>query len=118
MTANDEYCYLTTTGRRTGRPHRIEIWYAAAGNTLYLLSGGGRSADWVQNLLAEPEVLVELDGEPRRGRGRVVDDDGEAQQARTLVFDKYAPRSGDDLTGWRQEALPVAVDLAEAGGSS
>ena len=27
--AADDYCYLTTTGRRSGRPHRIEIWYAA-----------------------------------------------------------------------------------------
>lgn len=30
----DNDCYLTTAGRRTGRPHRIETWYAADGNTL------------------------------------------------------------------------------------
>src|SRR5262249_4866622 len=52
--AADDFCYVTTTGRRTGRPHRIEIWYAADGNTLYLLSGGGRGSDWVQNAIADP----------------------------------------------------------------
>ena len=108
----DDYCYLTTTGRRTGRPHRIEIWYAAHGHTLYLLSGGGRSSDWVQNLTAEPTVLVEVDGDIRPARGRVLEGGDEAERARSLVFSKYAPRYGGDLTGWRQRALPVAIDLA------
>ena len=108
----DDYCYLTTTGRRSGRPHRIEIWYAADGDTLYLLAGGGRSSDWVQNLSADPDVLVELGGDVRPGRGRVVNAGDEDRRARSLVFAKYAPRNDGDLTRWRDSALPVAVDLA------
>ena len=109
----DEYCYLTTTGRRTGRPHRIEIWYAAHGDTLYLLSGGGMSSDWVRNLCEEPDVVVELDGVARRGRGRLLESGEEAETARTLVFSKYALRYNGDLNGWRESALPVAVDLVD-----
>ena len=26
--AGETYCYLTTTGRVTGKPHTIEIWFA------------------------------------------------------------------------------------------
>jgi deazaflavin-dependent oxidoreductase (nitroreductase family) len=110
--ATDDYCYLTTTGRRTGRRHRIEIWYAADGDTLYLLAGGGRSSDWVQNLLAEPSAVVEVGGDVRSARGRVLEGGKEEERARSLVFAKYAPRSGGDLTGWRQQALPVALDLS------
>jgi deazaflavin-dependent oxidoreductase (nitroreductase family) len=110
--AADDYCYLTTTGRRTRRPHRIEIWYAADGNTLYLLSGSGRSSDWVQNAMAEPEVRVELDGVVHVAHARVIDSGEEADRARSLVFEKYATRSGDDLTDWRDRALPVAIDVA------
>ena len=108
----DDYCYVTTTGRRTGRPHRIEIWYAGDGDTLYLLSGGGRSSDWVQNLCQDPAVLVELEGEIRSGRARVLVGGDEAERARSLVIAKYAPRYEGDLTGWRERALPVAIDLA------
>src|SRR5262245_20473430 len=110
--AADDFCYLTTTGRRSGRPHRIEIWYAADGDTLYLLAGGGRSSDWVQNAIAEPAVRLELDGVVRAAHARVIGRGAEAERARSLVFDKYAPRSGDDLTEWRNRALPVAIDLA------
>ena len=108
----DDYCYLITTGRRSGRPHRIEIWYAADGETLYLLSGGGRSSDWVRNLLADEDVLVEVEGDAHPARGRVLEGGDEAERARSLVYGKYAPRYEGDLTGWRQRALPIAIDLA------
>lgn len=108
----DEYCYLTTTGRRSGQPHRIEIWYAADGDTLYLLSGGGRSSDWVQNLSAHPGVLVELNGDTRHARARIVEGGDEAERARSLLFAKYTPRYDGDLTRWRDRALPIVIDLA------
>jgi deazaflavin-dependent oxidoreductase (nitroreductase family) len=107
----DDYCYLTTTGRRTGRPHRIEIWYATDSNRLYLLSGGGLGSDWVQNLLADPAVVVEVGEDKVHAEARVLADGDEAERARSLVFNKYAPRTADDLTNWRQRAIPVAIDL-------
>ena len=108
----DDYCYLTTIGRRTGSPRRIEIWYARERDTLYLLSGGGRRADWVRNLEADASVTVELDGDTHAATARILDGDSdESQRARQLVFDKYKSRYGGDLTGWRNEALPVALDL-------
>ena len=107
----DDFCYLTTTGRYTGRRHRIEIWYARHGDTLFLLAGGARSADWVQNLIADPAVDVELDGVEHQATGRLIVDAAEDELARSMVFDKYTPRSSDDLTEWRQRALPIAIDL-------
>ena len=112
--AADDYCYLTTTGRRSGEPHRIEIWYAAAGDTLYMLAGGATKSDWVRNLAADPSVSIELAGEVLAARARVIEDTEEAEVARTLVFDKYQPRYDGDLTNWRGYALPVAVDLVRA----
>lgn len=108
---DDDFCYLTTTGRRTGRTHRIEIWYAADGDTLYLLAGGGNASDWVRNLIKEPAATVEVDEVVHAARGRVVADADESERARTLVFGKYQPRYEGDLTGWRERALPVALDL-------
>lgn len=112
-TAADDYCYLTTVGRRTGRPHRIEIWYAPDGDRLYLLAGGGRSCDWVRNLQADPNVLVEVNGQERSAHGRILEQGADEERARSLVFAKYAARYDGDLSGWRESAVPVVIDLAQ-----
>ena len=106
-----DYLYLTTRGRRTGRPHEVEIWFGAGAETVYLLSGGGDRSDWVRNLLADPRVTVRIDGERRSGRARRVQDPGEDEMARRLLVDKYAPRYRGSLDRWGRESLPVAIDL-------
>ena len=106
-----DFCYVTTTGRTTGRPHRIEIWFAIDGKTLYMLSGGGERSDWVKNLRRTPEVTIEVGSGRLAGRARVVVDADEDERARSLVHDKYASTYGGDLSDWRRSALPVAVDL-------
>ena len=109
--ADEQYCYLTTTGRVTGQPHRIEIWFAIDRDTLYMLSGGGDRSDWVKNLRRDPAVNVELGTGDFRGQARVVTDPAESERVRVLVHDKYAPGYGGDLTSWRRTSLPIAVDL-------
>jgi deazaflavin-dependent oxidoreductase (nitroreductase family) len=111
--AAESFCYLTTTGRVTGRPHEIEIWFSLVPETrtLYMLAGGGDRADWVRNLRREPAVTVRVSGERLKGRARVVEDGEEDGLARRLLVEKYE-RSPGSLSGWRRRALPVAVDLA------
>ena len=109
--ASEQYCYLITTGRVTGHPHRIEIWFAIDDATLYMLSGGGDRSDWVKNLRREPAVTAELGAGQFEGRARVVTDPAEDERARALVHDKYAPGYRGDLETWRRSALPIAVDL-------
>jgi deazaflavin-dependent oxidoreductase (nitroreductase family) len=111
--ADEQYCYLTTRGRVSGRPHRIEIWFALDGSTLYLLSGGRDRSDWVKNLRKEPEVIVELGDRVFAGRARIVDDPQEEERARELVHDKYAASYSGDLTSWRHSALPIGIDLQQ-----
>jgi deazaflavin-dependent oxidoreductase (nitroreductase family) len=109
----EAFCYVTTTGRITGREHTIEIWFALRGRTLYVLSGGGDRSDWVRNLRRNPDVQVRLGDARMPGRARVVTDPEEDELARRVVYEKYQPGYGGDLTSWRRSALPVAVDLDE-----
>ena len=115
----EDYCYLTTTGRVTGEPREIEIWFGLEGATLYMLSGGRDRSDWVRNLLAHPEVTVRIgrrDAPTLAARARVVDPGSDEDAlARRLVTGKYQPGYGGDLSGWRRSSLPVAVDLAPGG---
>ena len=106
-----DFCYVTTTGRTTGKPHRIEIWFAAhpEHDTIFMMSGGRDRADWVRNIVASPTCSVEIGSETFVGYGRVIEGTDEEELARTLVHDKYA--HGDDLASWRATALPLAIDL-------
>jgi deazaflavin-dependent oxidoreductase (nitroreductase family) len=108
---DEDYCYLTTKGRGSGKPREIEIWFALEGQTLYLLSGGGDRSNWVKNLLREPRVRVRIADKTWNGRARAIDDPVGEARARELVFAKYAPRYRGDLSDWRDRSLPIAVDL-------
>ncbi len=109
--ASAPYAYLTTVGRRTGRPHRIEIWFGVQDGRLYLLSGGRERSDWVRNLQANARVTIELGDETRIGVARVLQPGTlEDQRARELLVDKY--REGDNLEEWGRTALPITIEFS------
>jgi deazaflavin-dependent oxidoreductase (nitroreductase family) len=109
--AREDYCYLTTTGRVSGEPREIEIWFGLEGTTLYMLSGGRDRSDWVKNLIREPQVTVRIADRTFAGRARIVTDADEDVRARRLLLEKYRPGYSGDLSSWGETALPVAVDL-------
>ncbi len=111
--ADQDYAYLTTFGRNTGRPHEIEIWFATAGGRLYMLSGGRDASDWVQNILANPEVSVRIGDQTFAGMARIVTSPSEEEdQTRRLLAGKYEHwEPGEPLSDWARTSLPVAIDL-------
>jgi deazaflavin-dependent oxidoreductase (nitroreductase family) len=113
--AEIENCYLTTTGRRSGRPHEIEIWFGVIDATLYLVSGNGPTSDWYQNLMADPEVTVRIDQEIRRGRARVVGDADERRRVGDAMGAKYVwdgdPSIGLTYPAWCYDVPAVAVEF-------
>lgn len=111
--AGEQFCYLTTIGRRTGNPHTIEIWFALEQATIYLLSGNGGKSDWVKNLLWEPAVQARIGLLELPGRARTDLSPEENNKARGLLLEKYAAGYKGDLTRWGEESLAVAIDLEE-----
>ena len=108
----EEYCYLTTTGRKSGKPHEIEIWFGIKGNSLYLLSGGGDGSDWVKNLRVNPNVKVRIAKHAFTGIARVVRNIEEESLARPMLAAKYQNwKEGRKMSDWAKTALVVAVDF-------
>lgn len=108
--ADLDFAYLTTTGRLTGAAHRIEIWFALEGETVYLLSGGGDRSDWVRNLMVSPVVTLAIGDVQRSSRARVVEPGTEEDAlARRLLVAKYGPRDRSDLSEWGRTSLPIAI---------
>jgi deazaflavin-dependent oxidoreductase (nitroreductase family) len=106
---SEPFCYLTTTGRISGRSHRIEIWFAVHDDAVYLLSGGREDADWVRNILVSPQVVLEIADVKRLTQARVVEPGtDEDALARRLLLEKY-DGPGEDLTEWARTSLPIAI---------
>jgi deazaflavin-dependent oxidoreductase (nitroreductase family) len=64
--------YLTTTGRVSGLPRTIEIWFVAHQQDLYLLAEH-QEAHWVKNLRNNPMVHVRIGGNDMDARARILD---------------------------------------------
>jgi deazaflavin-dependent oxidoreductase (nitroreductase family) len=112
LLAGEDYCYLTTTGRVTGRPHKIEIWFGLNGATLYLLSGGMDRSDWVKNLLRNPSATVRIAKHTFKGIARILTNEEEEIMARNLLANKYHERKANGLLSkWARTALVVGIDL-------
>lgn len=108
-----DFCYVTTTGRSSGRPHTIEIWFALHDGKVYMLSGGGDASDWVKNIRVNPTVGLRIGDRDMIARAYVVEDREEDALARRLLVEKYHPRYTGDLEEWRRTSLPVAIELPE-----
>jgi hypothetical protein len=100
--AHEDFAYLTTAGRRTGKEHTIEIMVRAS-----------RRPSWVRNLKEAPDVRLRIGTQSIRARARILRaGTKEDELARQLLDGKYQGwREGKRLSSWARRALPVAIDL-------
>jgi deazaflavin-dependent oxidoreductase (nitroreductase family) len=57
--AGELTCDITTTGRVSGQPRRIEIWYFMVDGQVYITGTPG-PRDWYANLLAQPQLVFHV----------------------------------------------------------
>ena len=68
---------VTTTGAKTGKRRTTPIVYTTTGDSVVIIASKGgspTSPDWYHNLVAHPEVTVELPNETFEARARVTED--------------------------------------------
>ena len=103
---------ITTTGRRSGQPSRIEIVFHNIGGRLYI-SGmpSPRRRDWLANLEANPRFTFHLKGAVRAdlpARARVIADEAE----RRAILPHVARAWGrDDLEEMVRHSPLIEVTL-------
>lgn len=73
---------LTTYGRRTGLPRRIEIWwFYVAGR--FIITGTPGRRDWLANVRSDSRVIIHVDGHDIQASAWEVED----PEFRRRVFD-------------------------------
>lgn len=79
---------LTTTGAKSGKPFTTPLNYSPDGDRLVLIASRGgtpRHPDWYHNLVANPEVTIELNAEKFQARASTAQ-----EPERTRLFDQQA----------------------------
>src|SRR5690242_1033116 len=94
---------LETTGRVSGRPHRVTLWITTDGTHVYIRSGEGTQRDWPQNLLARGEATLIAGDRSFRVSARHVTNEETARSTSLLARKKYGSyvkpsKPGEPLT--------------------
>lgn len=93
---------LTTYGRKTGLPRRIEIWWFQVDGR-FLITGTPGRRDWMANVRNDPRVIIHANGLDIEARVELIED----PEFRRHVFTRPS-------TSWysTQEQLDQLVETA------
>jgi deazaflavin-dependent oxidoreductase (nitroreductase family) len=97
---------ITTTGRRTGAPRRIEIVFHNLDGRI-VISGmpvRGRTRAWIHNLEADPRITIHLKGPGAvadlEGTARIVTDEAERRELLAGVARNWGRTDLDAMVAW------------------
>jgi deazaflavin-dependent oxidoreductase (nitroreductase family) len=123
-TMQDRTIDITTTGRRSGQPRRIEIVFYRLGDDIYL-SGipGPKTRNWLANLAAQPQFTFHL----KHGvvadlpaTAAVVIDPAERRRVLAVFVEEFNRRNGPDspwpkavLDEWTERSPLAKVTFVE-----
>jgi deazaflavin-dependent oxidoreductase (nitroreductase family) len=113
--ARDRTIDITTLGRKTGKPRRIEIWFHNLDGRLYITGSPGKRS-WYANLLANPELTFHLKGSIQAdlpARARPILDEYERQHVLTGILPGLG--RSDDLVTWVAHSPLVEVIFIDEG---
>ncbi len=109
----DQTIDIITTGRKSGQPRRVEIWFHRVGDRIYITGTPGPRA-WLANLRANPEFTFHLKETVQAdlpARARVIDDPAERRRVMAAVLQKLG--RPDDLEEWVQKSPLVEVEIGD-----
>ncbi len=94
---SEKFIHLTTRGRRTGRPHMVELWFAVGDGKVYL-SHEGEETDWMKNIKQNPEVSFKIGGKNFAGKAHHIEDHAEeAWPAKATLYEKYYGKAAKEV---------------------
>jgi deazaflavin-dependent oxidoreductase (nitroreductase family) len=108
-------CDITTTGRRSGRPRRIEIWYFVVDGRVYITGTPGRR-DWYANILVEPRITFHVKQGAKAdlaARATPITDPADRARIMTAIRERSAwyVAQGHSLDEWVARSPLVALDF-------
>lgn len=106
---NQKHILLTTKGRRTGKAHTVELWYAILGEKIYL-SHEGEYSDWMRNIQKDSQVKFKIGNYQFIGKARIVMDKKDFDIGKHALYLKYYGKASNDvIDDWFSESNIVEI---------
>jgi len=113
---NDLVIDITTTGRASGEPRTVEIWYHRIGGRYYITGWPGRRG-WYANLLEDPRFVITFTRSSNLTLTAVAQPITEPALRRQIidaVFEIEGGRAHGDIDEW-VESSPIIEFVAADG---
>ena len=106
-----KFIHLTSTGRKTGKPHTVELWFAVNDGKVYL-SHEGEETDWMRNIKKNAQVTFEISGKNFTGKARYLNGpEDEAWIAKVALYEKYYGRASKEaIEDWFSLSKLLLID--------
>jgi deazaflavin-dependent oxidoreductase (nitroreductase family) len=113
-------CDITTIGRTSGAPRRIEIWYFVVDGQVYL-SGTPGPRDWLANLRANPRLTFHVKQGSQAdlpARAEEIVDPDERRRIMTRIMHANSYFTSGDLEAWVAGSPLVALTFDKPSATS
>jgi deazaflavin-dependent oxidoreductase (nitroreductase family) len=110
--ASERLIHLTTTGRKTGKLHTVELWFAIGEGKIYL-SHEGEETDWMKNIRYNNRVSFVIGRREFIGTARYLrDGTSEAERAKVALYEKYYGKaSKETIDDWFSLSRLLVIEL-------
>ena len=109
---SQKFIHLTTRGRKTEKPHTVELWFALNDGRVYL-SHEGEETDWMKNIKENEKVIFKIGGTHFNGKANLLNDSTEeAETAKVVLYEKYYGKASKEvIEDWFSLSKLVSIEL-------
>lgn len=104
---------LTTTGRKSGFPRVTPLQYEEVDGMIYVGAARGQKADWFRNIVANPNVEVQLKSRRFHGLGESITDPDRIADFLELRLCRHPKMMGAMLRAAGLPSQPTRAQLME-----
>jgi general stress protein 26 len=109
---SEKLIHLTTTGRKTGKLHTVELWFAIDNGKIYL-SHEGEETDWMKNIERDSHVSFVIGNRKLTGVAHYLrNGTKEAEKAKESLYKKYYGKAGKEIIDdWFSLSRLLVIEL-------
>ena len=105
----EKFAYLTTIGRKTGKAHTVELWFAFAKGKIFL-SHEGSFTDWMKNMVHRRMVRLRIGKLSLEADGKILKGGESRELGKNSLYEKYyGPAPKATIDDWFE--LSTVIEL-------